>query len=375
MENQLTKSLKYQGVYSKKLPNNETMLYIAYTNANGNYSRYKVGLKSSGVSEQYCHNLRQTELAKLRLGEDPKLSNTAKVIKLDELAEDYFYHLKLKQCSDTVNTRNKYIKHLKPVLGGININSITAQMIHEYKIQKLELPLAPATVAMQISILSSIFNHAIKQTKKFKGDNAAYGIERTIVVQNARERYLTIEEIHLLLEVLSTNQYEKKAEIIWSLEYFVRFALSTGARASSILLIKRSNINELNRTVQIYDSKNKSWYTAYLSSKLFPDLSFLNAFKASDYIFYNNRVLTHRIIAYHLRPIYNELFNAGLEEDDWKHRVCNHTLRHTFASHLAINQIPLFEIQKLMNHRDIKMTLRYMKLAEANKVSAVEKIY
>ncbi|OHD85617.1 MAG: hypothetical protein A3I60_05775 [Sulfuricurvum sp. RIFCSPLOWO2_02_FULL_43_45] len=76
-----------------------------------------------------------------------------------------------------------------------------------------------------------------------------------------------------------------------------------------------------------------------------------------------------------MRPIYNDLFNQGLEEDDWKHRVCNHTLRHTFASHLAINQIPLFEIQKLMNHRDINMTLRYMKLAEANKVSAVEKIY
>jgi integrase len=374
MENQLTKSLKYQGVYSKKLPNNETMLYIAYTNSNGNYSKYKVGLKSSGISEQYCHNLRQTEITKIRLGENPRLSNRPNVINFHEIAEDYFYNMKLNQCSDTTNSHNKYLNHIKPVFGGINIHSITPQQIHEFKIKKLETH-APATVAMLISFISSIYSHAIKQTKKFKGDNVAFGIERTIVVNNARERYLSLEEIHLLLDVLKSNKYKKKAEIVWSLEYFVRFALSTGARASSILLIKRSNINELNRTVQIYDTKNKSWYTAYLSSKLFPDLSFLDRYKASDYIFYNNRVLTHRIIAYHLRPIYNELFNAGLEEDDWKHRVCNHTLRHTFASHLAINQIPLFEIQKLMNHRDIKMTLRYMKLAEANKVSAVEKIY
>jgi integrase len=374
MENQLTKSLKYQGVYSKKLPNNETMLYIAYTNANGNYSKYKVGLKSAGISEQYCFQLRQTEIAKIRLGEDPKLSNKTKVIKFDEIAEDYFYNMKLNQCSDTTNSHNKYLNHIKPVFGGINIYNITPQMIHEFKIKKFETH-AAATVAMLISFISSIYSHAIKQTKKFKGDNPAYGIERTIVVDNAREKYLSLEEIHLLLEVLKSNQYQKKAEIVWSLEYFVRFALSTGARASSILLIKRANINELNRTVQIYDTKNKSWYTAYLNSKLFPDLSFLNEYKASDYIFYNNRILTHRIIAYHLRPIYNDLFNQGLEEDDWKHRVCNHTLRHTFASHLAINQIPLFEIQKLMNHRDINMTLRYMKLAEANKVSAVEKIY
>ena len=51
------------------------------------------------------------------------------------------------------------------------------------------------------------------------------------------------------------------------------------------------------------------------------------------------------------------------------------SLHIAFASHLAINQVPLFEIQKLMNHKDINMTLRYMKLAEANKILAVESIY
>jgi len=115
-----------------------------------------------------------------------------------------------------------------------------------------------------------------------------------------------------------------------------------------------------------------------MSSKIFTseDYIFINSFRNSDYIFFNRgRRLTHRIVAYHMRPIYNLMFNEGLRADDAKTRVCNHTLRHTFASHLAINQVPLFEIQKLMNHRDINMTLRYMKLAEANKVSAVEGIY
>ncbi len=64
-----------------------------------------------------------------------------------------------------------------------------------------------------------------------------------------------------------------------------------------------------------------------------------------DYIFWNKgRKLTHRIVGYHMRPIYNEMFNEELDADDAKHRVCNHTLR-------------------------------YMKLSEANKVSAVEGIY
>ena len=115
-----------------------------------------------------------------------------------------------------------------------------------------------------------------------------------------------------------------------------------------------------------------------MSSKIFDsnDYYFIDSLKNNHLLFWNgNRKLTHRIVAYHMRPIYNEMFNEGLEADDAKNRVCNHTLRHTFASHLAINQVPLFEIQKLMNHKDINMTLRYMKLAEANKVSAVEGIY
>jgi len=39
-----------------------------------------------------------------------------------------------------------------------------------------------------------------------------------------------------------------------------------------------------------------------------------------------------------------------------------YSLRHTFASHLAINGTPIFTIQKLLNHKDINMTLRYAKL-------------
>jgi len=43
--------------------------------------------------------------------------------------------------------------------------------------------------------------------------------------------------------------------------------------------------------------------------------------------------------------------------------------------YIFIDSFRNFEIQKLMNHRDINMTLKYMKLAEANKVSAVAGIY
>ena len=64
-----------------------------------------------------------------------------------------------------------------------------------------------------------------------------------------------------------------------------------------------------------------------------------------------------------LRKVLDELFNDGIDFTDRKNKVVFHTLRHTFASHLAIIGTPIFTIQKLMNHKDIKMTLRYAKLS------------
>ena len=64
-----------------------------------------------------------------------------------------------------------------------------------------------------------------------------------------------------------------------------------------------------------------------------------------------------------LRKILDELFNDGIDFTDRKNKVVFHSLRHTFASHLAIIGTPIFTIQKLMNHKDIRMTLRYAKLA------------
>ncbi|WP_130234591.1 tyrosine-type recombinase/integrase [Malaciobacter pacificus] len=41
------------------------------------------------------------------------------------------------------------------------------------------------------------------------------------------------------------------------------------------------------------------------------------------------------------------LFNDDIDKNDRKNKIVFHSLRHTFASHLAINGTPIFKIQKL----------------------------
>jgi len=76
-----------------------------------------------------------------------------------------------------------------------------------------------------------------------------------------------------------------------------------------------------------------------------------------------------------MKTIQDKLFNEGLDTRDSKNRVVTHTLRHTFASHLAINSVPIFTIKELMNHANIEMTMRYAKLAPDSGKSAVQGLY
>jgi site-specific recombinase XerD len=51
-----------------------------------------------------------------------------------------------------------------------------------------------------------------------------------------------------------------------------------------------------------------------------------------------------------------------------------YTIRHTFASWLAIKGTPIRTIQELLGHKDLRMTLRYAHLSPAHLAEAVEAI-
>ena len=54
--------------------------------------------------------------------------------------------------------------------------------------------------------------------------------------------------------------------------------------------------------------------------------------------------------------------------------VTPHTLRHTFASRLAIAGVGLRTIQELGSWKEIRMVLRYAHLSDQHKADAVERI-
>ena len=65
-------------------------------------------------------------------------------------------------------------------------------------------------------------------------------------------------------------------------------------------------------------------------------------------------------------------FNDGIT--DRRYRVVFHTCRHTFASWLASQGVPIYTISKLMGHKSISMSERYSHLSPDHKKTAVNGI-
>lgn len=323
------------------------------------------------VTVEYANNKRMEILTKLRLGEDlpsvhknKKSATKKEITTYDDLAQIYFTDKKVDKYRI-----NKYELHIKPSIGNKDIHSITKDMIKKILDDVLAKGRANQTVNTIRELTGAIFNHNIKE-HDLQLINPCNGVKR-LKVDNDRERYLSLDEVEQLKDYFKDN---------FMLSLFINLSLQTGARFESVMLVQKKDINLSSGTITLYNTKTKNTYTGFLQNDLIEILrEYLPNLKVNDYLVshkdQHHIKLNQSPIKNRLQPVLNKLFNDGLDAADSKNRVVIHTLRHSFASHLAINGVPIFTIQKLMNHKKIEQTLRYAKLSPENGRNAIQGLY
>ncbi len=354
---------KYSGVfYRESVTNNkpDKTYYIVYRDQ-GKVKELKVGKFSEGMRVEHANNLRISVINSIRLGTDAPdllLNSQKKTIIFDEVAMQYFQTKELHNKTND-QSKSKYKSQLKPYIGHKDLNSITKNdVLHIQRDMAKEK--APKTVNQYIQFIRTIFYYAIEE-ELYIGKNPAKGVKEQ-KVDNRRERFLNVDEVKLLLK---TVQHDHQ------LYLFTLLSLSSGSRSGGILSITKKDVELSNSLLKIKDSKNNSTYTGFfngeIQSILTNEITHLNK---------NDPIITlpARTLRRKMKKILDKLFNVGLEKDDRKNRVVIHTLRHTFASQLAINGTPIFTIQKLLNHKDIKQTQRYAKLAPDSGIDMVQSL-
>ena len=355
------------GVYYTVAKDGDKIFYFSYKDQENKKHWVKVGSYKDGFRIANAVELRNEQIAKMKHGKDIRAVAQKKkkaIVTFSDLAQKYFLDK-----NSTKNRMSRYNIHIKDMIGNKDINKIERRDIEKLLDEIEAKGLSNQTINATKELISTIFNHHIKNYQ-LKIINPCIGISKR-KVDNARERYLTLEEIEQLKETIRDD---------FLISLFVDLALQTGGRFETILTIQKKDVNLQQKTVTLKNHKADKTYTGFLQDELLETLrEYMKQLNINDYLISfegkHSEKLTQRNIQHRIKPALDKLFNQGLDTKDAKNRVVIHTFRHTFASHLAIKGVPIFTIKELMNHAKIDQTLRYAKLSPQNGKDAVQGLY
>ncbi|MFH1823770.1 MAG: tyrosine-type recombinase/integrase [Candidatus Firestonebacteria bacterium] len=247
------------------------------------------------------------------------------------------------------------IKQLNEYFGEMFLYEITPRFIVSYQNDRVDIDkVSQGTVNRDLSVLRRIYNLGIKWGKI--SHNPVNFVE-FYKESSGRVRFLTKEEIERLL----ANCYGYLKDI-------VKIALLTGMRKGEMLGLKMTNIDFNNNLIILDKTKNDEIREIPMSREVREILWRLCASKRKkDFIFVTKG--KKRYSRNGVRTAFGTaLSNAGIDNFRF------HDLRHTFASHLVMSGVDIVTVQKLLGHKDIKMTMRYSHLAPKFKQDAIYKL-
>ena len=313
--------------------------YIDYY-ANGRRKREKIG-PSKKLAEEVFRK-RKVQIAENRFLDVKKDEK----IKLSELAATYM-ELHSKPNKRSWKSDENSLKSILPFLGDRYLHEITPDLIERYKIKRRQ-EVAPASVNRELSCLKGMFSRAmdwgkakenpVKRVKLFREDNK-------------RLRFLDKEEISRLLENCPP----------W-LKGLVIVALNTGMRREELASLKWTDIDFQQGFIQLLETKNHSKRYIPLNAPARKALTAIPKHPESPYVF-SDQDGHQRNFRHSYETV---LKKSGIMSANF------HTLRHTFASHLAMSGVDLNTIRELLGHKSLEMTMRYAHLSRDHKSRAVD---
>ena len=264
-----------------------------------------------------------------------------------------------------VKTNNKYSEmlnkesilraHLNPFFGNKQLDKINNLDIESYKSKKL----------LDGQSAKSVNNHLIVLNKCFKTAQEWEVIHeipkiKLLKVQPQKFDFLSIEECRILL-----NNCDGM------LEEMVRVGLRSGLRFGELIALQWSDIDFKGRFMIIQRSisrgrmgstkSNKIRYIP-LSVDIFQILD--SRVKKEGFVFSKNGEPLGPVLC--LDWLHKACERAGMRKIGW------HTLRHTFASHLAQNSVSILLVKELLGHADVKTTMRYAHLTASATRGAID---
>ena len=284
---------------------------------------------------------------------------------LNQYFNSYYYPAIIQEKKEKTHVTEEHLFRLwiSPIIGHMPFKNISTFDLERLKKNMMDAGKSPRTIDYALTTLGQIFRHAEKMGL-YAGDIPTTKTKKP-KYDNKRVRFLSIEESHVLLELLKKSSQQ--------LYEMALLSFHCGLRAGELFSLTWKDIDLEHALITLLDTKSGRTRTLSMTEEVKRILMQKDHGQNNDIIFPARGGGKIKKIS---KAFTKAVDKAGLNDGitDRRQRVTFHTLRHTFASWLVMEGISLYEVKELLGHASLTMTERYSHLAPDRNRRAAETI-
>lgn len=304
-----------------------------------------------------------SERRRMRLEQEQEAERQAKREQTAELTfakffEDYYLPVAKRDKSSWLGDQQRFDRTIGPIFGRLPLRAITQESIKKFLDGLKDAGMAQSTVNQHHAIIRHAYNIAVSTivdgVRLFEGQSPVNGISAPDPL-NERDRFLSYEQADSLIDAAAKRDQD--------LHDFIVISLNTGLRLGEIKRMTWLDVDLQHSILTVRDAPQRKPGGKVPINPEAADVLEKRKTAAGEgaRLVFPGQKGTERDISRAFKKLVDSLgFNDGVE--DRLLRVVFHTLRHTFASWLAIAGTDIYRIKKLMRHKTLKMTERYAHL-------------
>jgi integrase len=283
-----------------------------------------------------------------------KNSPDAAKIRLADFFTAYFEHLDLtgrKRYSTVRNERFSATQILRLLKPTTYLCDITTPTIAAFRDERLREGVGASKIRSEIALISCLFKFAI-QEKGFNLENpVGPGKMWRPPAPRGKIDSLTEEEIRRFLDECRLSRNNRLAA-------YVAVLLNTGMRPGEAAQLRVKDIDMVRRSIHLEETKNGTSRDIPLTKTAFLQISpLVTGRDLQEFVFYSGKVLP-KVLSDRPAQMFRESFDkaaarAGVD------RITRHGMRHTAATHMLKNKIPLRTIAEVLGHKTLQMAMKY----------------
>ncbi|MFU8925340.1 tyrosine-type recombinase/integrase [Acinetobacter puyangensis] len=246
-------------------------------------------------------------------------------------------------------SKHAYEEKFKNLEWFFQFDEITIEHVHDYCTLRQSDGVKNSTINRELHVIKSAFNYYLKHKSQATFKNVFNGFK--LFEQDFIPRFLNASECVQLLQ--SAKKYNN-----YKLHDYILLLLNTGCRSGELLSLTWDNVYINEKYFIIRNSLSKNKKTVYKPLNSASIYALLRLKDHKKYVFYNKDTDSN------VKSFYRGWRCAVKRAEIGEVRI--HDLRHTFASFLIKQGVPLYHVSQLLGHSDTRITQRYAHLAPEN---------